>query len=106
MPRAPKRCAKVGCKKLAPCPEHKVWQKSSGQRPLPANWKTIKKSAEGYAEKRCYVCNRIDPSGAVDHKVPRAQGGSDAPGNLGWICPRCHAPKTEAEKKAGRRRRA
>lgn len=107
MPRAKQRCPQVGCREYKPCKQHQVWKRSSGQRPLPSNWKSLKKKARGYAEKRCYVCGRIRPNGAVDHIVNRAAGGSDDPSNLAWICvgPKsCHESKTNAEKLAGRRR--
>lgn len=103
MPRAKKRCADPTCRQYAPCPIHRTWKPSSGTRPLPGNWKSLKKKAEGYSEKRCYRCNRIDPTGQVDHKKNRAQGGSDAPENLGWMCTKCHALKTEQEKQEGRK---
>lgn len=104
MPRAKKRCADPTCRQYAPCPIHRTWKPSSGTRPLPGNWKSLKKKAEGYSEKRCYVCGLVRPSGAVDHVIPRSQGGSDDPSNLAWICDRDHALKTEAEKQAGRKK--
>lgn len=104
MPRAIKRCAQPGCKLKAPCPKHKVWQPSSGTRPLPSNWKTIKKDARGFAAKTCYLCKTKDPGGQVDHIKNRASGGSDRPENLAWICRSCHKDKTEREKQAGRKR--
>lgn len=82
-----------------------MWKQSSGQQDLPPNWKTIRKQAEGFAEKRCYVCKRINPDGQVDHKVNRAAGGSNRKENLGWICQEpCHRLKTDREKQAGRKR--
>lgn len=107
MPRAKKRCAQVGCREYAPCPKHKVWQPSSGTRPLPGDWKSLRKKARGYDEKRCYICHKIRTNGAVDHIIPRSQGGPHHPANLAWICNgpgSCHEQKTEAEKQAGRKR--
>jgi 5-methylcytosine-specific restriction endonuclease McrA len=30
----------------------------------------------------------------LDHKIPRAQGGTDDPSNLQWLGARCHSKKT------------
>lgn len=30
----------------------------------------------------------------LDHIKARAQGGTDAPSNLRWLCPSCHSSKT------------
>lgn len=105
MPRAKQRCSHPDCREYKPCKIHRTWRPSSGQRPLPPNWNSLKKRAEGYAEKRCYVCGRINRAGQVDHKLNRAQGGSDRPENLGWICQEpCHREKTNREKRAGRKK--
>lgn len=106
MPRAKKRCPQPGCREYAPCRTHQVWKPSSGTRALPSDWKSRKKKAKGFTEKRCYLCNRISPNGAVDHIVNRASGGTDDPSNLAWACHPCHAAKTEREKQAGRKRRS
>ncbi|WP_083672910.1 HNH endonuclease signature motif containing protein [Micromonospora sp. CB01531] len=105
MPRAKQRCPQVGCRNFKPCKTHQVWKPSSGMVALPSNWKTIRKDAEGFDEKRCYLCRCIDTAGAVDHKLNRASGGTNRKENLGWICRSCHKAKTEAEKQAGRKRR-
>jgi hypothetical protein len=41
---------------------------------------------------RCMVCG-ADQDLAVDHVVPRWQGGSDDLGNLQWLCRRCNSSK-------------
>lgn len=105
MPRAKKRCPQPACPLYSPCPKHKVWRRSSGQRELPGNWKTLKKQARNFSTKLCVFCNRRDPTGQVDHIIPRAEGGTDDPSNLGWICTACHATKTEREKQRGILRR-
>jgi len=38
----------------------------------------------------------------VDHKIPRARGGSDHPDNLQALCKSCHSAKTLRETGAGR----
>lgn len=42
------------------------------------------------------------PAVAVDHIVPKAEGGNDDPENLQAICKRCHKLKTEMESKRAR----
>ncbi|GHB95921.1 HNH endonuclease [Thermomonas carbonis] len=49
---------------------------------------------DGY---KCYVCGRIVEQGECDHIVPVSKGGKTEMGNLGWICPPCHADKSERE---------
>ncbi len=39
----------------------------------------------------------LTPATAVDHIVPRAQGGTDDQGNLAAICDPCHRDKAAAE---------
>ncbi|MCK8068089.1 HNH endonuclease [Cobetia sp. 1CM21F] len=46
--------------------------------------------------------NRITPATEVDHIVGKAQGGTDAPGNLEAICKACHQAKTASEAQAAR----
>lgn len=43
------------------------------------------------------------PAVAVDHIVPKAEGGTDEDENLQAICKRCHKLKTEAESLRARR---
>jgi 5-methylcytosine-specific restriction endonuclease McrA len=38
----------------------------------------------------------------VDHKIPKAQGGTDDENNLQAICVTCHKCKTERESNEGR----
>jgi len=54
----------------------------------------------------CLGKGRVMPAVAVDHIVPKAEGGTDADENLQAICKPCHKLKTENESKrarAGRR---
>ena len=45
----------------------------------------------------CAKAGRVTPATAVDHIKPKAQGGTDDPGNLAAICDPCHRAKTAAE---------
>lgn len=56
----------------------------------------------------CQACVRrndghVGTYAAVDHRIPKAEGGTDDESNLEVICKRCHAEKTAAESKRGRR---
>ena len=50
----------------------------------------------------CLAKDRVMPAVAVDHIVPKAEGGTDADGNLQAICKPCHKLKTENESKRAR----
>lgn len=49
----------------------------------------------------CHVCKReMDPvreGWHAEHVVPRANGGSDEPGNVRPCCVRCHTEKTKKD---------
>ncbi|WP_232325173.1 HNH endonuclease [Microbulbifer agarilyticus] len=48
----------------------------------------------------CQPCereNRITPAKAVDHIIPKFEGGTDADSNLEAICDPCHRKKTQQE---------
>lgn len=49
----------------------------------------------------CKKSGRILPAHEVDHKVPKAQGGTDDPSNLQAINRDCHKRKTQAEGRGG-----
>jgi 5-methylcytosine-specific restriction protein A len=55
----------------------------------------------------CQACVRrndghVGTYAAVDHRIPKAEGGTDDDGNLEVICAPCHAEKTAAEARRGR----
>ena len=53
----------------------------------------------------CQVCARVDrvmAAQAVDHIIPKSQGGTDQECNLQAICRKCHDDKTAAESGRGR----
>lgn len=48
----------------------------------------------------CQTClreGRTTPAQECDHIKPKAEGGTDDPGNLEAICTECHKVKTDAE---------
>lgn len=49
----------------------------------------------------CKAAGRITMARAVDHKVSKANGGSDDDSNLQAICDPCHKAKTAAERSGG-----
>ena len=48
-------------------------------------------------EYTCQVCKRVIADGEVDHKVPLHLGGQETDENRWWLCPECHAVKSEQE---------
>ncbi len=50
----------------------------------------------------CRVMGRASPARAVDHVVPKSQGGTDELDNLQAICIDCHREKTARESAQGR----
>lgn len=53
----------------------------------------------------CLRGSRVRPGTEVDHKTPKARGGTDDEGNLEAICPDCHKAKTAEESGKKLRRR-
>lgn len=54
----------------------------------------------------CQECKRqgrLTPAKDVDHKIPKAQGGTDNPDNLQSLCRPCHKAKTRDENRSQRR---
>lgn len=49
----------------------------------------------------CEAAGRITLAHEVDHKVPKAEGGTDDETNLQSICRACHLTKTKEEAKRG-----
>lgn len=119
--QSPKPCAHSGCPALVYdgsgwCEKHKPIEGKFADR------RRGSRHARGYGTawdrlrlrvlerdcNRCQVClaaGRISLARAVDHIVPKAQGGTDAPENLQSICDPCHRLKTQSEAAAGRMRR-
>jgi 5-methylcytosine-specific restriction enzyme A len=97
MPRAPKGCAKPGCREKQPCPTHRpAWKRSSGQRELTPEFHVNARRIR--AEKpACRACGRVGRV-EIDHIIPRSRGGTDKRENLQPLCPKCHSEKTKREK--------
>ena len=49
----------------------------------------------------CQVCGRVIglQEGQVDHKIPLHLGGAESDDNRQWLCPECHAKKSDQEEK-------
>lgn len=115
---APRPCSHVGCGVLvrgaSRCEAHKVQAGSFADR------RRGTRHERGYGtawDKRraqvlqrdagiCQHCLRetgaVHEGTEVDHRVPKAQGGSDDLSNLQTICRPAHRAKTQAEASAGR----
>ncbi|WP_045761675.1 HNH endonuclease [Xanthomonas albilineans] len=118
MPRkAPTPCRHPGCRKLVSdgsgyCADHqrdKVgWHKdrrNAHQRGYGAKWQKLRAFVMQRDQGLCQPCKqsgRLTPAVAVDHIVPKSQGGTDHPNNCQAICHRCHVLKTAQESHQGR----
>lgn len=108
MPRRPLRpCRKTGCPNLTRegwCDEHKDFGKkrdekgrgSSAKRGYGYGWRQIRE--KHLAENPyCEVCGEL--AAEVDHRVRRADGGTDEPENLQSLCKTHHSQKTGRERR-------
>lgn len=86
-------------------PTQNRWGSGRGGRP----WR---RKREAIALRDQYLCQIhlkqgkevvIDLSqGICDHIIPTAEGGSDDPDNLQWICNECSTAKTQQESQRGK----
>lgn len=108
---APRPCSAPGCGKLlrlgAQCPDHpRNWGKQDKrrgnrhERGYGNDWVRLRGQVMLRDKGLCQPClglSRYTPAAEVDHIVPKARGGTDAPNNLQAICRTCHASKTAQE---------
>lgn len=124
MPIAPpKPCRHPGCGKLVNdgsgyCPNHKrakpgsFADKSRGtakERGYGWQWQKLRELILKRDSGLCQPClsnGRVTVATHVDHKTPKARGGTDGEENLQAICVTCHKGKTDREKIEGRNRNA
>ena len=69
-------------------------------------WRVLREQIMQRDAGMCQPCRRaglVTAASAVDHIVPKAEWGTDDPGNLEAICTQCHATKTAAEARRHRR---
>jgi 5-methylcytosine-specific restriction endonuclease McrA len=72
--------------------------------PLPSGWASIRRMVIR-EEKHCFYCGAWllnqqgypAPSATVDHKIPRARGGTDERSNLCACCAACQQAKGSRE---------
>lgn len=78
---------------------------SSTERGYGGQWRKRRERIMRRDKALCQPCRKggsVMPAVAVDHIVPKAEGGTDADENLQAICKRCHKLKTENESKRAR----
>lgn len=97
--RALRPCTTPGCPSLVkggPCATHRKKRDhargNAGKRGYGAAWR-VKRDRIIARDPICMICHKA-PSTDADHKVPRAQGGSDDDSNLQGACHPCHSSKT------------
>lgn len=115
MPMLPKRpCSVAGCPVLGPCPVHRRPVRpqpaqpvrlyddrrgSSTQRGYDRQWRKLR---EDYFKRNTYCrhCGRLLGSRKVlDHRIAKAQGGTDGESNLQGLCVPCNNRKTGMERR-------
>jgi 5-methylcytosine-specific restriction enzyme A len=115
---APRGCKHHGCKRLVQsgqryCDEHRpahAWadrRESASERGYGWRWQQTRKRILRRDVGLCQVCKaagRLRPASAVDHVVPKEEGGADDDENLQAICTDCHTAKTGREAARGRGR--
>lgn len=115
MPLAcPKPCSEPGCRTLVVgggtrCQDHKARRGSFGdrtrgsrhERGYGAAWDRLRVQVLRRDAGICQHCLResgaVHQGTEVDHRVPKAQGGTDDLDNLQTICKAAHRAKTQAE---------
>lgn len=110
MPNLPMRpCSFSGCPVIGPCAKHRRKPQpapevrqyddrrgSSTQRGYGYKWQQFRKD---YIRRHPYCCKCGKPTKDVDHKMPRAKGGTDDERNLQPLCGFCHKQKTAWERR-------
>lgn len=116
--RIQKPCRAKACKRLhrngnGYCDDHAQlavgWMrshqgKSSTERGYGADWERMREEtlkADDYLCRPCRSQGILTPATEVDHIVPKAKGGTDAPANRQSLCHECHKAKTLAERTGG-----
>jgi 5-methylcytosine-specific restriction protein A len=120
MPKTCTQCGRRGVNGTSRCELHPAPQLSEAERLQRQPYRRHYTSAEYRRNRllawqraggRCESCERpiTMRTAQCDHRVPVADGGSDEPGNLNWLCKAtCHPAKTLEDRRtrAARRRRA
>lgn len=73
---------------------------TAAERGYGADWQRLRAETMREQHGLCQPClrrGRVTPAVAVDHRVPKARGGTDHPTNRQCICRPCHTAKTAAE---------
>lgn len=78
-----------------------AWSKlSRHDRGYGASWDKLRKAAlirDKYLCQYCLPKGRVTPATEVDHRKPKAKGGTDDLANLASTCTPCHRDKTARE---------
>ncbi|WP_151444282.1 HNH endonuclease [Halomonas lysinitropha] len=106
--RAP-MCSGKTTERQGYCEEHvhlaTGWQrtqqgKNSTERGYGGHWRKLRRvvmQRDGGLCQPCRQAGRITSASAVDHIVPKGEGGTDSHDNLQAICSPCHKAKTQQE---------
>ena len=103
-------CSSLRCPHLRPCPVHgkRPWEHdrpSAAARGYGPRWKKLRLYILSRDDGLCVPCRAkglARVATMVDHKTPKASGGTDDEANLQAICQRCHDSKSGREGQASR----
>ena len=116
----PKPCRHAGCPALDVegsgfCAEHqqdryvgRFGDRARGsrhKRGYGREWDRMRKETLAEDQGLCRLCRakgRFVRATEVDHITPKAEGGTDDPGNRQSLCESCHRQKTQEEARRGR----
>lgn len=112
MPRAPKKCGKLGCETRVVgttyCPEHTpAWIGSTRRSRLPADWPERVDAVRTRAHNRCESLVHASGCSGLGAECDHIRAGDDhGLHNLQWLSAECHKAKTAQESRDRNRRRA
>jgi 5-methylcytosine-specific restriction protein A len=102
--RAARACPRPRCPKVQPCPTHhkRPWAHSTSrhERGYGSAWDRLRLAILERDAYHCGYCGSYAQT--VDHRIPKAQGGTDDEDNLVAACTHCQGSKAGHEGAAGR----
>lgn len=117
LPRSPcRRCGKAHSNRNGYCDQHQEYAvgwvvrqkvKTTTERGYGHAWRKLRAIILARDKHCCVPCSIkgfVAVAHAVDHIIPKENGGTDLHSNLQAICKDCHAEKTKGESIKGRKK--